>query len=93
MKSRSLSSIKNEMALKTNTVFNAKSKMHKFMHCYNASYPIPLASNYDNTFTGITIGGARMYVRTISYASRRHARVATHAIRLDAGCIMSDYKD
>ena len=85
------SSIKNEIASKTNIEFNAK--IRKLMHCYNASYPIPLASNHDNTFTDITIDARLRAVRTINLCAKINPRMRTYAIRLDAGCIMSDYRD
>lgn len=89
MKSRSLSSIKNEISSKIES--NAK-PYHVPLHEYSTSCLIQLLTNY-NTFTGFTIG-ARMYrERTISYASRRHARITTHAVRLDGGATISDYND
>lgn len=91
MKSRSLSSIKNEISSKTKIEYNAK-PYHVSMHEYSTLCLIQLLTNY-NTFTGFTVG-TRMYVgRIISYASRRHARITTYAIRLDGGATMSDYRD
>lgn len=87
------SSIKNETALKTNIEFNDKCKMRKLIHCYNASYPIPLASNYDNTITAITIGARTCSGRRFELRAKTNPRMRTYSIRLDAGCIMSDYKD
>jgi len=85
------SSIKNEIASKTNIEFNAK--IRKLMHCYNASYPIPLASNYDNTITAITIGARMCSGRRFELCAKTNPRMRTYSIKLDAGCIMSDYRD
>lgn len=66
------------------------------MRMYNHSYrnTIPASTSFDNAFSDFTYS-ARMYaaIRTIKLCAKINPRMRTYAIRLDAGCIMSDYRD
>jgi hypothetical protein len=55
--------------------------------------PFQLKTNHDDTFTDITINARLRAARTINLCAKINPRMRTYAIRLDAGCIMSDYKD
>ena len=46
-----------------------------------------------NTFPGITTNDRMCSGRRFTLRAKINPRMKTYAIRLDAGCIMSDYKD
>lgn len=88
MKSITFSSIKNKIALRTTKIECSP------MRIYNHSYrnTIPASTSYDNAFTDFTYS-ARMYMRRdINLCAKISPHIRTYSIRLDAGCIMSDYK-
>ena len=79
------------------TVF---SRIKKEIGCDTKAYHAPLnelrlirsLSNY-NTFPGITTNDRMCSGRRFQLRAKINPHMRTYAIRLDAGCIMSDYKD
>lgn len=85
MESTTFSSIKNEIVPTTSP-----------MRIYNHSYrdTIPASTSFDNAFIDFKRSD-RMYAvgRGIQFRAKISPHMRTYSIRLDDGCIMSDYKD
>jgi hypothetical protein len=89
MKSIAFSSIKNEIALKTKIKYNRMGGI--YYHSYRDT--LAASTSYNIAFTNIAIATNNLLERDFKSYAKINPRMRTYAVRLDAGCIMSEYKE